>query len=511
MIRSMHAAVGLVLLASGAAHAKEIYERPWVEVRSTHFVMTSTSSPAESAAIVGNLEMLREVAQIMTGRRASEHVPTQVFFVGDHYPDVGLDEDHRQVLMWGLQATSLVVGKLDAKYLDQLYDQYLQRYTVFLLRSRQELDLPIWFDQGMQWLVSSARVKQGRVGLGWPADLMLRRLQQAQWIDSRELVTRAGGGDPAACGEKCDEDWRWLFQAQSWLLTHMLVVGSGAGAQFDSTMEKYLGLRKRGVDIEAAFQEAFGHDPRELGAQMQRYMTRPLKLLWFDPATVETSTSSLAPAEVASRLARLVANRGNRDAAEHLFEAALALSAKTPGAIVGLAEIRGAQGRDDDAIQLYEAAIGLEPSVCAHHLSYANFLLRRAGEERAWPEDAQRRALAQEHVRKCIELAPHDPAALTAYAEAFGDPEDPSQPSSLAALEEAYALVPYFSGVQLTLAQRYAGLDRTTEAAKLLRLLLLWAYEDGVESQRISTARALLTEIEERPAPALEKTSAGAN
>ena len=504
-MKGQHLAIVLLSLAaaSGATGAKEIYERSWVEVRSPHFTMTSRLSAEESIAIVRDLEMLREAAQIMTSRRAAEHVPTHVVFLGDHYPDLKLDQDARQVVIWGPRETSLVVGKLDPKYMDELYDQYLQRYTAFLLRGRQEPDLPTWYNQGTQWLVASARVKEGRVGLGWPADLMLRRLQQAQWIDARELVTRASGGDPSVCSEKCEDDWRWLFQAQSWLLVHMLVVGSGAGAGFDATMDRYLELRKGGLAVEPAFVQAFGVEPRELDPKLHRYAGRPLKLVWLDAQSVEPSVRALSPPEVATRLARLAQMLGKTKAAENLLEAALALDARSAPGMAALAGIRASQGRGDEAVRLYEQAIELEPAVTAHRLDYAWHLIHQAGSD-----DGSAGTRAREQLRKCAEVSPHDPAVLTAYAYAFSDEGGPLG-SSLAALEEANALVPYASGVQLPLAKLYAAQGRLDDATRLLRLHFFWAYED--RRQPAAEARALMSELEQRnPAP-LENGAPAAN
>src|SRR5262250_1293444 len=126
-MRAVHTAVGLLALACslGAADAKEIYERPWVEVRSPHFVMTSALDPDTSAAIVRNLERLREAAQIMTGRRVSEHIPTNVYFFTDYVDALALDKDHDLRFTYGLRSADLVVGKLDPRYLDYFYDLYL--------------------------------------------------------------------------------------------------------------------------------------------------------------------------------------------------------------------------------------------------------------------------------------------------------------------------------------------------------------------------------------------------
>lgn len=139
-------------------------------------------------------------------------------------------------------------------------------YTHFLV-TRNHRSLPLWLNEGLAEFYStfSGSLRDGRKILGRPIDPHVVALSLRTHIPLEKLT------DPRAAGELlANEQSVHLFYAQSWALTHYLLVGEGGAMR--PRLAAFLGQVARGAPAGASFREIFGPDLGPLGRSLRQYI-----------------------------------------------------------------------------------------------------------------------------------------------------------------------------------------------------------------------------------------------
>src|SRR5262245_34042524 len=280
------------LMASSTACAKELWERPWIEVRSPHFVIVSAISEKQSVELALDLERFRAAVQMVTSiGRFEERIPTKVYVLPYAEEELGFKGLIRGYLIPGMRANYAAVTPAPGLALD---DSLKHEYVHFLVRNRDKLDYPHWFDEGFAEVIATLTAAQDRIDYGQPMKMRMATLANAPWISFDLLFeTRSvfALSDPQ----------KGMFYAQSWLLMHYLMFGR-PDRNFGADASEFLRLVESGAAPSDGFAQAFGIPVSQLRNILLKYVQ-------YDLQATRLSNQSLpdAPTEVSSVTADSVA------------------------------------------------------------------------------------------------------------------------------------------------------------------------------------------------------------
>lgn len=363
--------------------------------------------------------------------------------------------------------------------------------------------VPLWFNEGLAEYYSTFVSEEDAVYIGGGVERHLEWLTKRGEFSLSEILgadTRSKAyHEPGKVGG---------FYALSWLMAHYLL--SGDGERLEQTAEFFYQVQG-GDDVISAFEDAFELRLSDLEKELRRYVLEgdftaariPLKDL---PATGSLRLRRLNPADANFHLGDLLSHIGRRDGAEAHFQRALDLRPEHPDSLAGMARLRDASSRFEEAEILYQEALeggSLRPQTFLH---YGRHLLRMAGVAPVDGPGSRQELLARSRwsLEQAIELKGNYGEAWfllgTSYGVGGGDPQE-----GLRALEKAHGLLPARLDVVAQLAQAYARLGRRGAARSLVDDLLrpraepemVARVEDEVERLLLLSAAQKAFEVED--------------
>lgn len=248
----------------------EARERPWMEYRSTHFVVYSDRDPQEARALVADFERFRRAALYLTGLKPRADItPSQIYLfsrpqdysaiapaadVAGFYRDTGL-------------GPRMVVGA-EAQLADAslvLFHEYVHH----LVRERSDWRYPIWYDEGFAELLGSARLTRERVELGHMHPWREPLLRGSSRLSLHDLL------EPSF--EQSEEPRYWeRYYTSAWLWLHYLQLGHLAGEpDYRAATQEFLLALDAGKPVAEAFKKAYGASISVLDQRLTRYQRRP--------------------------------------------------------------------------------------------------------------------------------------------------------------------------------------------------------------------------------------------
>ena len=323
----------------------EVFDHQWCEVRTLDFHLLSDLPPTRARELAASLARFKTVARTFVPREHSPEPPPLKVIVFRRSRDFRRVFNLRRVagfMMPALEQHILVFGPNGP-------ERYLTRtafheYTHYLLRSRQGLNYPIWYEEGFASFLSTLRFTQTGVVVG---DIPNRSFID---IAFRKLTV------PDVVSERYNLDWGRhdlprLYE-KSWLLVHMLHLGHATGLPaYHENVPEMLALIDAGASTRRAMTQALGASPEELDRQIRTYQKHrsiPSKTLRIETANSEIlHQRCLEETEVQYELA-IAAITHNRDYSLELFELVLAANPDDVAALVGLsrADADVARARD---------------------------------------------------------------------------------------------------------------------------------------------------------------------
>ena len=372
--RRLVTAVVLVALALGPCMALPRESGRWIRLETAHFVLYGNAGKSRVAEIGRNLERLREVLTKTTkGMAVHSPLPTYIFVFKNEpaFAPYKLDDEGRPTRVAGF-----FVGASDANFVavdasaaassfEVIYHEYLHYFM-----NNNLPNLPQWLSEGFAEFYSTFRARGGRAEIGRHIDRHLVTLQVRPMIPLRELFAVTVESDDYH-GERAG-----TFYAESWALTHYLMVGSESR---QDGINQYVNLLNRGADSVEAFREAFGFGLAEAEAELRSYVKRDRHaFLVYD---LDTSfekqpgrVTVLERVEVVYRLGELLSHSApvRFDAAEAHYREALRLDDAHGPSYVGLGRLMEIRGRHDEAAAFYEKAIAVAPNYAPAYERYGH-------------------------------------------------------------------------------------------------------------------------------------------
>src|SRR5262245_15687298 len=369
--RHLFALAVVISVASTTAAAKELWERPWIEVRSPHFVIVSAIPRNATIELARDLEQFREAVRIVTHvGHFAERIPTKVYVLPQPVVELGFKKHTGGYFIPGMRANYAGVVKLP---LGNVNNMLKHEYVHFIVHN-DEREYPKWFDEGFAEVLSTMSASGKTIEYGEPMPERVARLPNEKWIPFPQLLE-------VRDAFSLEGNQTAMFYAQSWLLVHYLM-NARSERKLETDVEAYLRLVESGTAPAAAFEPAFGVPIAQLRDTLYRYLVHDLRVsrVSLQQALPEPSADvhAVSPDAIATQLAVLLWYLDEFDEAQRYWNAAIALNPKNASAFVGLGNLERSAGRFAEAKDLYEKALALEPTNAQAELDYAEYFLDRA-------------------------------------------------------------------------------------------------------------------------------------
>ncbi len=361
-----------LLRSSGAEDSFFLIRRPWFAARTPHFQTYSCGPTQQVAKLTARLEQFRVAYEALAGTQAVVSPPIEVIAFPDHaslehfvplYQGQGIslsgffhrDSDENLIVL------SLTDGGPDS--LETIFHEYAH-----LLLRRNEQFWPMWLNEGMADIYATFEVTGDhtvRVGKQQPVYLSILAHQALMPLASLFAVTHQSP-------EYNERERQGIFYAESWLLTHYLMIGNPALRTGLAQLSVFL---RQGQSPEQAFTNAF-HTPlatfeKALAAyaRQERFQSLDLsvhaKLLSAQPMAAR----GLAPVETCFRLGDELLRVGREADAEAFFAHAGKLAPDSPLFFQGQGLLAAERGQHRQAVESLQQAIAHgSTSFLAHYL-----------------------------------------------------------------------------------------------------------------------------------------------
>jgi hypothetical protein len=463
MAKAPRAALATLVLLLPAAPAAA---QGWIEVRTPNFVVVANTGEGTARDAGWQFEQVRHVFQTLWPWARRERGRAFLVFVLKKEGDlkalapryweegrdgaVGASVAGRDKDYYALLAGISLNDDIGANPYFYAYWGYANR----MLDASFPVALPPWYQRGLSDLFGNTLVRGKDVQVGRLMTSHLRRLGKGQRIPLPELLAADWKAKVVT-----DDNWRPMFDAQSWMFCHYLVFGD-KGAHRER-MNRFADLMRDGRQPVEAHAEAFG-DLAALEKGFAQYLDR--KLFQFAEVQLDLNvkketfaTRPLSPAEAAAARAGFhVAMRRPAEA-----RALIAEARKADPASVLASEVEGVllDGEDNEpeALAAYTRAA---------EAGSANFYVHYRRARLLWKNDAPREVQAQRAraLEEAVRLNPDHAWSQASLAQVLSEIEPGEK--AVAAATRAVSLQPSVPAHRLTLIDALWNASRGEEARK---------------------------------------------
>ena len=360
---------------TAAAEVKSLTDRPWMEARTAHFRVYSCGPTQLVAQVAARLEQFRDAYASLAGAQSVASPPIIVMAFPDHrtmQPFLPLYNGRPANLAAFFRRDSdenLIVLYLAGAGSDSL-EPVFHEYTHLLLRHNM-LFWPMWLNEGMADIYSTFEpAPEGGASIGKPHAAYLQVLAHKHLMPLRDLfaVTHKSA-------DYNERDRQSLFYAESWLLTHYLMIGSTS--EIRSRFGEVTALLRKGQRPEEAFTNAFRVSLPQMETQLKRYLERGK----FDSQRLIVRSDLRAgrmiswrvvgPVETNYRLGDVLMRVGQEEIAQEYFEKARKLGPRNPLPVEGLGLLAAERNEHAEAVRYLEQSLALGSASFLGHYTYA--------------------------------------------------------------------------------------------------------------------------------------------
>ncbi len=407
----------------------------WMEVRSPHFIVVSNANEHEARRVAEQFEIIRAVLREHFGNVSVNDQPIIILAAKDEntlkplLPEVWTKKGsaHRVGLYVNGADKSYVGLRLDVSLNQSAYEPYepiYHEYVHYLMR-RITPNVPRWMVEGLAEFYGNVRVERNRVLLGTPSTSNVMILREKTPLPLSTLF-EVNASSPYYN----EENKISIFYAESWALTHYLVVRDWR--EKTHRVNDFVALLLQKVPQTEAAQRTIG-DPGELERRLDEYIHKSS----FNAATLDRpklevgnfQTRPLSDAESLAVRADFMGRVGRYTEAQAMLEESLKLDPKLVAAYESMCLLSFRQGKTRDAEKWSRQALELNPHSYLANYYYSWSLLRGGA------QDSDTVAKVEASLRTVIKSNPEFVPAYDALAECL------ARPGIHQKLEEAYKTV----------------------------------------------------------------------
>ncbi len=469
----------------------------WIELETAHFTLFSNAGESTTRRVALDLEELRAALDVLTTFELHAPIPTAIYVFKSQRSFTPYKTRYKGR---AADLTGYFLSRTDRNYIAMTADsrrasEIMYHEYVHYVMDNNLWYLPPWLAEGLAEFYQTFEVAGDRVSIGLPNPWHLRRLQGRTLIPLRELL-EVGFDSPLYNESMRKSD----FYAQSWAVTHYLLLGN---VDRRRQLSDYLTRLRAGESPVEAFSDAFSDSFDTLDGEVRHHIRGPLMPSLQARANLEIDTSTkvrdLPRADVLYLLGDLLsAQRPERPESLRHFEAAL--EADPDHALTWSALALRAERRAD-----WPAARTAHERAVAGGRDDPLVLFR-------WAEFLRRRGTGREQVvdvlRRVVLLDPSFAPAWAELASAYADLGSTSA-EALAAAAEAHRLRPSDAAVADTYLrlclriddrQRAIDIIETTFAGDRMRAARAWTavLARDLERAREQLASGALNEARRR-------------
>jgi tetratricopeptide (TPR) repeat protein len=461
--RSRAAAAAALGLALGCA-TRPASEQSWVEVETPHFRILSALSRSGTAALARDLELFRRAVELL----AAEGLPAParrslVFAFDDRRPTRSFGAGPRASYLLSSADGLRLVLRGGGGWRGDASDELRHDLAHALLRGRDGLAAPLWYDEGIAQVASTIEVGDRGARIGGLRSDQLGRLREGPRIPVATLLRTDGFDDP-------DGPRRRDFEAESFAFVHALCFGARAPRHAparllelattdagDEPLVRRLGLTAAELD-------------RELASYPSRAQQGSLELRAGGESRAPPRSRPLARSEVLVELGELALVLGRRKLARRHFQAGLASSAQAARVRAGLAATHALKADWSQTAKRLEEALALAPRDARVQRRAGDLWLLRARLASDADERSRHAERARAHYGRSLDRDRLQPAAHAGIA-ASRLAEGRDLATGLADLDRALRLAPGSLPLQGLRARLLHAAGRLLAARELARRL----------------------------------------
>ncbi len=416
-MRTLAVTLSAVLVAAGVGAAPP----PWVEVKSGHFTVITSSGEKAGRRTAWQFEQIRAgLAQLWPWAKAEAAPPFYVFAVRDEATLKTLGPQYWEGKRF--HPTSFWVGSRDRAYValrtdipepddtsDNPYQQAYWGYVAAAFHRSFPRQLPEWYARGVCEVMSNTVVREKELQLGRLMKRNVDIVRERAPIPLRELLSVDRRSPWVTQQDRIEQ-----FDAQAWALVHYLMFGEEG--RNGPKMNRFNRLLHDGVAEDAAIKEAFG-DLTPYYEATRLYVTRPIFPFARVPVSLDLRSEAfvarpLSPGEAAVRRGELLAAMGRPVEARAFAAEAAKADPSLPGPWEIEAALLDRDGKRDEAKAAYAKAVeaGSKSAYAHYRLAQLEWVPR--------PDAAQREQLVA-RLQAARELEPERAQTLSFLAEAL--------------------------------------------------------------------------------------------
>lgn len=378
----------------------------WIEATSSHFTVITNASENDARHLVDQFERMRWTFQkLFPNLNVDPDEPILVlaakngrtFEAMEPSGAVGKGKIQLAGLFLRGMDKNYVLVRLDAEQ-EHPFSVIYHEYTHLQFRKFDSW-MPLWFNEGIAQFYQNTVIHNKDVELGLPSinDILFLRQNRLIPLKTLFLVDR---NSPYYH----EEDKGNIFYAESWALTHMLMI-----SDLDQKTQKltdYLRLVQQGMDPVSAGQQALG-DLNKLESQLAFYIRAGnYREMVLNSAVAPIDESfykvkQLTQNEADAYRAEVLSQEGRMDEARQMLDAILSTDKQNATAC----EARGTIAMHDKdftrALQLYDQAFQLGSQTQGFLERYAMLIMSQG-------MDADKKAKTIAVLRKEIQLYPNN-------------------------------------------------------------------------------------------------------
>lgn len=309
------AALACALLALVPASAAA----EWRRLDSPNFIVVGEAGERDLGRIAAQFESFREaLGRVLSPRATATAVPTVVVVFSNDRAFAPYKPLYRGK---PIDSAGTFHADRDFNFITILNDgrpggmRVVFHEYAHVVTANLAANLPAWLNEGLAEYYSTFEIERGgrEATIGRPIESHLRLLATSRLLPIEDLIRVERSSTLYNEGER-----RSVFYAQSWALTHMLLMGDPSRS---ADLSAFIGHINDGMPDASAWQAAFGRAPiqRDLDGYLRRRAFRVNRYTFEDRLTsLETASTPMAAADVGAMLAALYLRQRRYEDAQRL-------------------------------------------------------------------------------------------------------------------------------------------------------------------------------------------------